>query len=74
MRKRFDTTHRSKEEIEKINKVLDILEERGIKLYVGACGCCESPWVSIHIDGEEVLKEQEMFNIDMIMEYRGWSR
>lgn len=31
------------------------LEKRGIKLYFDACGCCNSPWYRLEIDGECVL-------------------
>lgn len=31
------------------------LEKRGIKIYIDACGCCNSPWYRIDIDGECVL-------------------
>ena len=33
------------------------LKERGIRMNVGSCGCCDSPWVKVEIDGTVVYDE-----------------
>lgn len=40
-----------------LEEVVAILKERGIELTLGGCGCCESPWFSVTIDGEEVYDD-----------------
>lgn len=49
----------SKEEIEKL------LEEKGIKISIGGCGCCGSPWVTLEIDEKMIVDNEEDFAIDM---------
>ncbi len=50
-------------------KALDLLvvkgtlTHRGIHLDVGACGCCQGPWIKIAIDGVVVL-DTEATNFD----------
>lgn len=43
------------------------LEERGIRVNIAGCGCCNSPWVKIEIDGEVVFDEDDA-DIKMIEE------
>ena len=50
---------------EKIEKVKSILRAHGIKMSVGACGCCDSPWVSFEYAGEKITDRSENFNFDM---------
>ncbi len=35
------------------------LAKAGIRMNVNACGCCESPWVKVEIDGKLVLDADE---------------
>lgn len=44
-------------------EILDILKARGIELTVGGCGCCGSPFVSITIDGEVVIDNEDSCNL-----------
>ena len=48
-------------------EVLKALAERGIKVNIGGCGCCDSPWVTIAIDDEVVFNEIDA-NLDSISE------
>lgn len=40
------------------------LKARGIRMAVGSCGCCQSPWVSIEVDGVMLVKDAEMGNFN----------
>ena len=40
-------------------KVEKFLRDKGVKIFVGGCGCCGSPWIHIDIDGEIVKIENE---------------
>lgn len=40
------------------------LLNRGIKIDVAACGCCDGPWVRVEIDGSVILDAKEA-NIGM---------
>lgn len=48
------------------------LEKRGIKIYIDACGCCQSPWYRIDIDGECVL-DATVGNNDHLIAAEGFS-
>lgn len=39
------------EETALLAQVQDLLRAKGVRLSVGACGCCNSPWVQFEIDG-----------------------
>lgn len=49
-------------------QVKEELLKRGIKLTIGGCGCCGSPWVSIELDGEIVVDNQDYYDFDMFTE------
>lgn len=53
---------------ELVSKVTGILESCGIRMTVGGCGCCGSPWVSFEKDGEMIVSEQNDFDFDMFQE------
>lgn len=60
------------EYIEKVNrekkekeKVIKILSRHEIRMNIGGCGCCESPWVEFEYKGE-MITDQEEFKIKMI--------
>ena len=52
----------------KIERVKKILKESGIRMYVGACGCCNSPWVTFEKDGELILNDEEFCDFSMFEE------
>ena len=60
-----------REEINRMGQhIADIkaaLLAKGVRLKVAACGCCDSPWVQIEIDGVEIAKIEGQ-NIDMFEE------
>ena len=43
----------TKEDIEEM--LVDFFTEKGIEISLGGCGCCESPWLEIEIEGKTVL-------------------
>jgi len=49
-----------------IRKVKKILLKHGIKIDVGACGCCESPWFSMEYKGKTIVNNAENFRFNMI--------
>ena len=49
---------------EQLDKVKAALLAKGVRLKVGACGCCDSPWVKVEIDGVMVA-DTDGENIDM---------
>jgi len=49
---------------EKIELVKKILLENGIRIDLGGCGCCGSPWFKFEYKGEIILDENGV-NIDM---------
>lgn len=48
----------------KIEEIKKILEEKGVKIEIGGCGCCGSPWVTLEVDGQKIVDEED-FNINM---------
>lgn len=46
----------------------EIMEVNGIKIKIGGCGCCESPWVSMSYKGETIVDDAEFFSVDMFNE------
>ena len=57
-----------KEYNEKINKLKEILSKHNIKMSVGGCGCCGSPWFKFEYKGEIVVDCLEEGNFDMFKE------
>ena len=52
--------------MEKREKVIEILKKHNIKINVGGCGCCGSPWFSFEYNGEKIVDNESDFNINMI--------
>lgn len=48
-----------KTKVARKKEILEILKSRGIELTTGGCGCCGSPFVSIKVDGETLIDEDE---------------
>ena len=49
---------------EKIKKVKSVLKDHGIKMKIGGCGCCGSPWVVFEFNGEKIESEDNFtFNM-----------
>lgn len=38
-------------------ELLTELAKRGVRVQIGGCGCCSSPWVKIALDDEVVFAE-----------------
>jgi hypothetical protein len=51
---------------ERKKQAIKALQRKGVRLNIGACGCCDSPWVSIEIDGELLIDDEDRFELDMI--------
>lgn len=53
------------EEVAKnIQEVEGILRSLGIEMKVGACGCCDSPWVTFKYKGRLILDNVTRCNLD----------
>jgi len=39
-----------------------LLDSLGLELDIGACGCCNSPWVSVRHNGKLIVDDVESFN------------
>jgi len=46
-------------------KIKEILKQHNIKMSIGGCGCCGSPWVSFEKDGVKIVDDVDYFTIDM---------
>ena len=42
-----------------IERMKHILRSHDIEMDVGACGCCDSPWVTFIYKGERILDREE---------------
>ncbi len=51
--------------METCERVMAILREHGIRMAVGGCGCCGSPWVSFWYNGEQILDSEDYASFDM---------
>ena len=51
--------------IEVIECIKEILETHGIRMAIGGCGCCGSPWVSFWYKGEQLLDSEDYTTFDM---------
>jgi hypothetical protein len=51
------------EEVAILDHLTRTLEQRGVRLAIGACGCCDGPWVRVQIDGGELSPIVERANI-----------
>lgn len=38
-----------------IEEIETLLKSKGIRLCIGGCGCCGSPWVALEVDGELIV-------------------
>lgn len=45
-------------------EVVAKLKELGVELHVGGCGCCGSPWVTLKVNGETLVDDEEVFDLD----------
>ena len=46
--------------------ISNMLKEHGVEINISGCGCCDSPWVDISIDGKLIVDDEQNFNITMI--------
>lgn len=53
-----------KEDEENIRKAERILRSFGIEMKVGACGCCDSPWVTFKYKGKTILDDVSRCDLD----------
>ena len=52
------------DELEELKKkFVEAMQEKGIYIEIGGCGCCGSPWVTLQIDGEVIVDCADDFNI-----------
>lgn len=49
-------------------KIIKILKSHNIRMEIGGCGCCGSPWVSFEYNGEKIIDEESDFKINMFNE------
>lgn len=45
-------------------RIKQILDELGIELKIGGCGCCGSPWVTFKYKGEAIVEDEDYFPFD----------
>lgn len=41
-----------------VAKAKAALKKRGIRVNIGGCGCCDSPWIKIEVDGKVILDDE----------------
>ena len=51
--------------MDNVKRMTEILESKGIRMMVGSCGCCGSPWVKFESDGEMIMEEADGVVFDM---------
>jgi hypothetical protein len=52
------------EKLKQEARVIEEFSKRNIRVEIGGCGCCGSPWVKVEVDKEVILDQDEVF-IDM---------
>ncbi|HQZ43705.1 MAG TPA: hypothetical protein PK735_12525, partial [Flavobacteriales bacterium] len=43
----------------------EALKKKGVRISIGGCGCCGSPFVKLEIDGQVIVMDEDNFNLDM---------
>ena len=51
-----------------IEKITEYLKNKGIKINISACGCCNSPWIAL--ETEEGIVELDGYNVELIKIYQ----
>jgi hypothetical protein len=60
--------YEEKDDEEQLKIVMKILKSHGIEMNVSACGCCNSPWISMRYNGELVAYYTNELNLEMFDE------
>ena len=47
-----------------IREAEKILKRLGIEMKIGACGCCDSPWVTFKYKGKTILDNKTRCDLD----------
>jgi len=47
-------------------RVEKALLAKGVRMNIGGCGCCRSPWGTVEVDGVVIVSDVEDMNIEMI--------
>ena len=48
-----------------LDRAYKLLREHGFELGVGACGCCDSPWIHLKYQGETIFRHDGV-SFDMV--------
>ena len=48
-----------------IDRMESILRSQGIRMKIGGCSCCESPWITFEYEGETIINDIEGHQINM---------
>jgi uncharacterized Zn finger protein (UPF0148 family) len=54
--------------MDNVKRMTEILASHGIRMSVGGCGCCGSPYVRFEADGEVIMPEADNVAFDMFHE------
>jgi hypothetical protein len=63
----LDWEARSDNRKKALEEIQPVLAAHGIRLVVGGCGCCDSPWLTVEVDGQMLLDAGNA-NINMLKE------